>query len=150
MNATVPQPDTSRKFFTLDEANRTLPLVKAIVEDIVTLYRGIRERRDRLAALSSAASRQSHQNDLYSEEVEEMEASVYQDIDRLQEFIAELTQLGVELKDPLKGSVEYPGLLDGREISLCWQFGEKQISHWHEVDAESGELQTTDTLPRMV
>jgi hypothetical protein len=31
--------------------------------------------------------------------------------------------------------VDFPALRDGREVYLCWQEGEDEITHWHEIDA---------------
>lgn len=135
MNATVPTPETSKRFFTPEEANKTLPLVRAIVGDIVSLYGEIRERRDRLADLTDRNSSHASEDDPYREEVEVMEASIYNDIERLQEFVSELTQLGIDLKDPEVGLIDFPGLSDGREVCLCWKLGEDKVDAWHEVDA---------------
>ncbi|MDE0506470.1 MAG: DUF2203 domain-containing protein [Candidatus Poribacteria bacterium] len=33
------------------------------------------------------------------------------------------------------GLVDFPHLRDGREVYLCWQFGEDEIRYWHDVDA---------------
>jgi len=146
MNATVPQPETTRRFFTPEEANQTLPLVKVIVSDIVSLYREIRDRRDRLAAITGNNPQQQSRDDVYSEEIDAMESSIYQDIERLQEFIAELTRLGIDLKDPQIGLIDFPGLLDGREICLCWKQGEDSVAFWHEVEAGYDGRQPLDML----
>jgi len=146
MNATVPTPETSKRFFTPEEANRTLPLVRAIVNDIVNLYAEIRERRDRLADLTGRDSSHSENDDPYREEVEVMEASIYSDIEKLQEFIAELTQLGIDLKDPDVGLIDFPGLSDGREVCLCWKLGEEKVDAWHEVDGGYANRQPLNTL----
>lgn len=146
MNATVPTPETSKRFFTPEEANKTLPLVRAIVGDIVSLYGEIRERRDRLADLTDRNSSHASEDDPYREEVEVMEASIYNDIERLQEFVSELTQLGIDLKDPEVGLIDFPGLNDGREVCLCWKLGEDQVESWHEVDAGFAGRQPLSTL----
>jgi len=39
------------------------------------------------------------------------------------------------LKDYFTGLVDFPSRLDGREVYLCWRFGEDEIAHWHELDA---------------
>ncbi|MBB02305.1 MAG: DUF2203 domain-containing protein [Planctomyces sp.] len=146
MNATVPTPETSKRFFTPEEANKTLPLVRAIVGDIVSLYGEIRERRDRLADLTDRNSSHASEDDPYREEVEVMEASIYNDIERLQEFVSELTQLGIDLKDPEVGLIDFPGVSDGREVCLCWKLGEDSVDAWHEVDAGFAERQPLSAL----
>ncbi len=135
MNTTIPEPGTARKFFTVEEANSTLPLVKLIVRDIAELYADVRDRRDRLSAISNNEYSNAERDDVYSEELEEVEASIYKDIERLKAFIAELTELGIELKDPEAGLIDFHSLQEGREIFLCWKLGEEEVSHWHELDA---------------
>ncbi len=132
MNATVPHPDMTRRFYTPEEANRALPLVRMIVSDIVSLYQEIRDRRERLAVITERAAAHPPRDDDYSAELEQMEASIRIDIDRLQEYIQELNQLGIELQDAEVGLIEFPGLLDGLEICLSWKLGEKLVTHWHE------------------
>lgn len=132
MNATVPHPDMTRRFYTPEAANRALPLVRVIVRDIAALYQEIRDRRERLAVITERAAAHPPRDDDYSEELDQMEASIRIDIDRLREYIQELNQLGIELQDPEAGLVEFPGLLDGLEICLSWKLGEDQVTHWHE------------------
>ena len=45
----------AKKYFTVSEANAMLPLVRAIVDDIVNLYNDVQERRDRLSKVRAAA-----------------------------------------------------------------------------------------------
>lgn len=135
MNTTIPEPNTTKKYFTAEEANQTLPLVKLIIGDITELYADIRERRDRLTAISSHEYGSGERDDVYSEELEAVETSIYEDIERLKKYISELTDLGIELKDPEIGLIDFPSLQDGREVCLCWKHEEDAVAFWHEVDA---------------
>ena len=38
------------------------------------------------------------------------------------------------LKDLDEGLVDFPAMLDGHEIYLCWKLGEERIGYWHGVD----------------
>ncbi len=46
-----------------------------------------------------------------------------------------LTELGVVLRDPEAGLVDFPGEVDGRRVWLCWRLGEERVAHYHELDA---------------
>jgi hypothetical protein len=133
MNAAKPR----QHYFTVEEANRRLPLVRSIVTDIIELYRDMHERRQRLASVRERGGGRIDRAEanLYTEELDEMERELALDGERLDAFTAELEDLGVELKDPYTGLVDFPTVLDGREVFLCWQFGEDEVTHWHEVDA---------------
>lgn len=69
------------------------------------------------------------------QEIQHLRAEYQHHQSRLEEFIRELGQLQVELKDPLLGLVDFPSRLEGREVYLCWQLGEAEVAHWHELDA---------------
>jgi hypothetical protein len=124
-----------KKYFTADEANQTLPLVRAIVGDIVDLYGDVHDRRERLAKIRQLpGSANRDDNSVYGEELQQIEIELDKDIERLKEFGEELRGLGVELKDPLVGLIDFPTLVDGREAYLCWRLGEDEIGFWHELD----------------
>lgn len=137
MNESDGQPAPMKKrFFTVEQANQTLPLVKAVVADIVRQYQDIQERKDRLARIRPAQSSKKVDTDsMYAEEVRHVEEELEKEVGKLQEFILELHSLGVEIKDFQKGLVDFPTLFDGREVYLCWKLGESEVAFWHELDA---------------
>ncbi|MDX1944875.1 MAG: DUF2203 domain-containing protein [Pirellulaceae bacterium] len=120
------------KLFTIEQANATLPLVRAITADLAALARDVMDRRHRLAKLT--AGRDLKAGDPYSEELAQMEADLETDVARLQGYIEELTALGVEPKGAIDGLVDFPSLMDGRIVYLCWKLGEPEVLHWHELE----------------
>ncbi len=124
------------KQFTVALANRTLPLVRAIVGDIVTLYRDVTERRSRLDALKGRKGKAAQlRDDPYREEVVQVERDLDKDVARLQEYVEELHDIGIELKDPQVGLVDFPTEIDGKTAFLCWQLGESEVQFWHSKEA---------------
>jgi len=121
------------KLFTIEQANAMLPLVKAITSDLASLAGEVMERRHRLAVLT--AGRELKAGDPYADELAQTEAELEKDVVRIQEFIAELRALGVEPKGAMEGLVDFPSLLDGRIVYLCWRLGEPEVLHWHELDS---------------
>lgn len=121
-----------RQVFTPAEANATLPLVRAIVSDLVELSREVVERRQRVAMLSSDKPGKS--NDPYQEELVQVKKEIDNDTRRLHDYVEELRALGVEPKSGTEGLVDFPAMLDGRKVFLCWKLGETQVLYWHELD----------------
>jgi hypothetical protein len=122
-----------RKYFTAAEANATLPLVRAIVTDITELARELHERHERLAQMPAARLKgltEGHREELLLDEAE-----FDRNVGRMRDLVMELRQLGVELKDYFTGLVDFPCLMDGREVYLCWRLGEPEVGHWHELEA---------------
>ena len=125
--------EAKRKYFSVEEANKTLPLVKAIVTDIVHQFRVVNELKQRLTAVKSDRRRTST-SDPYSEELAQSETELEAEEEKLAAYIDELTKLGVELKGP-DGLCDFYSMMDGREVYLCWRLGEPQVMHWHELNA---------------
>ena len=126
-----------RTLFTVETANKALPLVRVIVQDIVDLYSDVREREQRLSSLRRGATGKPPQGsgDPYGEEVEQIRTELEKDVEKLEGFVEELTELGVEFKDPVMGLVDFPGTIDGQEVYLCWKLGEPAVEFWHTHEA---------------
>ena len=127
------EPYKPSKLFTVEEANAALPLVRAIARDLAKLSREVIDRRQRLSQL--LAGRQLDRDDPYSSELAQVEEELQKDGDRLQEYVEELRVLGVEPKNGPEGLVDFPSLMDGRIVYLCWKLDEPEVLHWHELDA---------------
>ncbi|WP_165251134.1 DUF2203 domain-containing protein [Paludisphaera soli] len=145
MAATTPLRDTRKRYYSIEEANRALPLVRAIVSDIVRQNGVVEELQQRLARVSRERKRNSE--DLYSEEMTQFQNELEAEEERLNTFHDELRRLGVELRN-LDGLCDFPSLMDGREVYLCWRLGEAQVAHWHELDAGfAGRQRIADPPP---
>lgn len=120
-----------KKFFTPQQADAMLPLVRSIVKDISSLAHSLRDRHARIDRLQKMGGHDLHG----SAHLEEEQAIWEKDADRLQECVAELQGLGVEMKDFYIGLVDFPCWQDDREICLCWKLGEDRLEWWHETFA---------------
>jgi hypothetical protein len=120
------------RVFTVAEANAMLPLVRAIARDLVRLSREVVERHQRVEHLK--AGRSITFGDPYDEELAQVDEELTKDRERLHEYVEELRQLGVEPKSGVDGIVDFPAMLDGELVYLCWKYGESEILYWHSLD----------------
>jgi hypothetical protein len=115
------------RYYTVEEANRTLPLVRRIVTDIVSAHRErvecIKEYGHLDHDLTSFAERRRH----LEEELERLTKTV-------NDYIEELEKLGVLFKGFEEGLVDFYHMTKERPVFLCWKLGEARIEWWHEVD----------------
>lgn len=118
-----------RRHFTVEEANRTLPLVRRIVEDIVRSYTRWEERKREFEVVGG--NRRAGEEDPHAERLEAELQSLARDIAG---FVAELEELGVEFKDYDLGLVDFPGEIGGEPVYLCWRLGESSVQYWHPVE----------------
>jgi hypothetical protein len=142
------------RLFTLDEAIALLPTVQPILARIMDLrIRLERVERDLLsthwkartnghaayedtpgarpaggAEGGAAPSEPSARSDPGRSRRAELRAALAAEL-------AALDELGVELKDPALGLIDFRSLRDGRVVYLCWRIGEPSIGYWHELDA---------------
>jgi hypothetical protein len=127
-----PSAGKKRKYFTVEEANKALPLVRMIVSDIVRQDRIVEDLQQRLSTLTKERRRPS--KDLYSEELAQSQAELDAEEVKLRAYVEELGRLGVEFKGP-DGLCDFYSMIDGREVFLCWRLGEPEVSFWHDLDA---------------
>jgi len=121
-----------RKYYTVEEANKALSLVRLIVADIVRQDRVVEDLQQRLSMLTKERKRPS--NDLYAEEIAQFQAELESEKAKLGSYFEELTKLGVEFKGP-DGLCDFYCMRDGREVFLCWRLGESEVAFWHDLDA---------------
>jgi hypothetical protein len=119
--------------FSIDQATAMLPLVSVIASDISNLSRDLLDRRRRLEYLM--AGRNPNDRDVYHEELVQVQADLEKDNNRLREYLVELKALGVEPANGPDGIVDFPSILDGQRISLCWKLGEPEVIYWHDPEA---------------
>lgn len=127
------------KRFSIEEANAMLPLVRSIASDIGEVFRSVTSRRSDLHRLLRKGSRTA--GSVYEAEMAESRADLQEEYDRIWHYREELESLGVYLRHPEDGLIEFPSTLDGREVYLCWQLGEEQIRYWREADPASSPKQ---------
>jgi len=103
------------KYFTPNEAKKTLPLVKQIVSEII--YCG-----EELRSLVSNIGENADEN-----------VNVKSLIAKINNYIPELEELGCYYKDWnfSIGLVDFPSVIDGEEVMLCWKSDEPDIIHYH-------------------
>lgn len=116
------------QLYTVDRANRTLPLVRRIVEDIVREHERWQAAVARLDLLMATSM---DTVDLRIVALEREVQTIARDIDTFQ---GELEALDIQLKDRRIGLVDFPTELDGRRVLLCWRLGEDSVQYWHDED----------------
>jgi hypothetical protein len=131
------------QLFTVDNANRTLPLVRRIVEDIVREHRRWQEAIVELDLLISGV-----RADLPDPRASSLEREIQSIAKELDQFQAELEALGIQLKDRRIGLIDFPSELDGRRVLLCWRLGEPSVQFWH--DENSGYAGRQPLSPTLV
>lgn len=136
------QKRSKRKHYTVEQANAMLPLLRSILRDVTQLATDLRTRHDRLLQIEAQGS----VDEAHREELRVVCADYQHGQERMREYEQELEKLHVELKDYFAGLIDFPSMMDGREVYLCWRLGEPEVAHWHDLDAGfSGRQKINET-----
>ena len=116
-----------KRYFTIGEANHLIPQIQGMVERLRQGQQRLRGHRPTAEASAQKAAGNGGGSD----------AGAYlADYSRtIAHSLAQLQALGVLVKDIEQGLIDFPHWRDGREVYLCWKYGEERISHWHETDS---------------
>lgn len=114
------------RYFTLDEANLILEVVRPLMGRILDIRKAILEKQPEVwpAAAKAAGNGGSI-----------AASQMALDFDLLDQLIRQVQATGAVIKDIDTGLVDFLSIRSGREVYLCWQFGENEIAFWHELDA---------------
>lgn len=122
------------RHYTREEANALLPRIKPLLLKL-------RESRDELTdeeaheALAEAAPG----NGGGERGVQVGEAFL-----EVRRLIGALSEAAIVIRDVDRGLIDFPSILDGREIYLCWELGEDSVDHWHDLDSGYRGRQSLD------
>jgi len=114
------------RFFTLDEANATLALILPLLGEIMEIRQAILEKQPEVWPVLAKAA--GNGGSLAASQVEH-------EFSRLNQLVHRVQATGAVLKDLDLGLIDFPAQRNGREVYLCWKFGEDQIRYWHDLDS---------------
>jgi len=114
------------KYFTLQEANDALKTIRPLMDEIQAIRRKILEKQpETWAAIEKSVGNGGNRT----------LSLLVQDFEKLDRLVHRILETGVQIKDINTGLLDFSGWKEGREVYLCWQYGEGEIAFWHEVDA---------------
>jgi hypothetical protein len=114
------------RYFTLPEANETLNIIRPLMDEVQQIRLKILEKQpEAWPAIEKSVGNGGNR----------ALSDMVQDLEKLDVLIHRIQDADVLIKDINLGLLDFPALKDGREVYLCWQYGEGEIAFWHEVEA---------------
>ena len=114
-----------KKHYTLAEARAMLPKITEWLNDLSRLQVEHDKLSKRVSNLVSA------QSDVGGESVNNSLKVLF----AMQSIYEAFKKHEIQLKDVERGLIDFPSRRGTREVFLCWEKGEEDIGHWHELDA---------------
>jgi hypothetical protein len=117
------------RHFSLDEANRALRDITPLLYRLREIHTAVTRARERLDVLWARLGK--------GEPVLDELTAVRRQIEALTQEAASvlrrLDETGCILRDVEMGLVDFPAVVEGREVFLCWRLGEEAITYWHGI-----------------
>jgi hypothetical protein len=156
------------KFFDIDDANAALPELRTILQTLRDERAQLIELRDEFARraaqdVTDAADAAEpggegsgstspgglpgprvapvDEESPAAEERRRLRLRMQGVIDQMQAGVARIDELGVTLREIETGLIDFPALVTGRQVWLCWRLGEGDVDWWHELDEGFGGRQ---------
>lgn len=120
--------ESSRRMFTLEEATALLPVIQPQVADLLGVFKDIQSEIEQTAGATGLA--------LDSPDLAghlQARGVVSRLFDRVKKLIEGIHAHGCVVNGPEAGLIDFPCLLGGEVVFLCWKFGEPAIGHWHRI-----------------
>ena len=123
----------AERYFSDADVEALIPALTRLMKRVMTANAEAAEARERLQgeqqrialAGGGVLDRRAWRADL--ERIERLTAE-------MQQGLGEIVELGGAPKDLGLGLVDFLHLREGREVNLCWKYGEREIRHWHGLD----------------
>ncbi|MGB0386568.1 MAG: DUF2203 domain-containing protein [Ardenticatenaceae bacterium] len=111
-------------YFTVEEANQVLPDLEVLALEAMAVYKRIKALHPQIKGVLNKSPAGSG-----SRAASQMTMAFI----RLEEIENKMKDLGAKLKEPDIGVCDILALHEGRDVYLCWQYGEERIEWWHEL-----------------
>ena len=125
----------AKRTFSLDEAHAVLPVLQSL------LRRGM-EAKKQVEKIEAEFQELNHRiflvggSEIDVVKYSRRRAQSDKALQQVKDSLAEIEATGVQVKDMDAGLLDFPCLVEGETILLCWKLGEARIAHWH--GAEEG------------
>jgi hypothetical protein len=121
------------KVFTLSEAQTLLPVLEALLRKAQAAGTRASELESEMQELTQRIflSGGMHVNVV---QAARRRAEREKALQEARDTLLEIDEIGVQVKDLEKGLLDFPCVVDGQTVLLCWKLGEKEIGFWHTTE----------------
>ena len=121
------------KTFTLSEAQTLLPVLEALLRKAQAAGTRAGELESEMQQLTQRIflSGGMHVNVV---QAARRRAEREKTLQEARDTLLEIDEIGVQVKDLENGLLDFPCVVDGQTVLLCWKLGEKEIGFWHTTE----------------
>jgi hypothetical protein len=125
------------QYFTLQQANEALKIIRPLMDEVQDIRQKILANQpEAWPAIEKSVGNGGNR----------ALSNMVLDFEKVDKLVHRILETGVQIKDINIGLLDFSAIKDGREVYLCWQYGEGDIAFWHEVDSGFAGRQPIETL----
>jgi hypothetical protein len=136
-----------KRYFTVADANAMVPALEVRFGKVMRLRAQLRQAYDALDEAGEPPTAESLERGSGPDDLLKLRGRFRALLEALTEELAAVEELGVAVKDLDLGLCDFLGEREGRDVWLCWQYGEKTVSFWHELGEGFGARHPLATEP---
>jgi hypothetical protein len=113
------------KYFTVEEANQVVLIIRPLVRQLMQLRQSVQARQpEAWPALEKAAGNGGNK----------ASSKIALEFVEMESLVQAIQGTGAIVKDLDGGLIDFLTIRQGREVYLCWQYGEEEIRYWHDIE----------------
>lgn len=114
-----------KRYFTVEEANACIPELNIAIAELLELKEQLEHLHAELTPFYEVIPHNGgHKNALL----------LMRTGDKLREIVRHIENCGCHIKGLDPALIDFPHIREGKEVYLCWRYGETEIGYWHEID----------------
>src|SRR5688572_19680162 len=113
-----------QKHYTIEEARALLPQIREWLAEIDKLRRRLKQLDERITQILAGGV------DVGGESVN----TQIKLLAKLQHVFHEFEERQIQIKEIDRGLIDFPAIIAGKEVFLCWEQDEEDIEFWHDLD----------------
>jgi len=118
--------ENPKSYFSIEEANAALDIIRPLVAEILDIRTEILASQAQVWPVMEKAAGNGGSKSA---------SLLEREFERLSSLVRQVSGTGAILKDLNTGLVDFLSLREGKEVYLCWQYGEDMVAYWHDLDA---------------
>lgn len=131
------------RFYDIDDANAAIPDLEGILGTLASQRAELVRIRDEVLARQAgsetdpptdAGATQPTETAVVPEDLRFTRLKMQGLVDQMAAGVARIEAMGITLRDIADGLVDFPALVSGRQVWLCWKRGEARVEYWHSLE----------------
>lgn len=137
----------TKREFSVDEANQMIPQLRSMLEQLRDLQGNARQKYEEMRDIREVGYRKDG-NLIMLADYKNSKKMFDSVVNQANSLLSEIHQFGCRVTDVEMGLVDFPAVIEGKDVYLCWQLKESHVEFYHGIDEGYAGRRPLPTNPR--